>query len=112
MKRTSLMLGVAAIMAVPAMVWAADQYPIQVVPVGKGPYNFPDGYKTPWDKVTIQVAEKLAPNLVTLHGNAGVDSGHPDASGGRVAVLYGPDGVLMVDTENGPVAEKTLKAIR
>src|SRR5262249_13330500 len=34
------------------------------------------------------------------------------ASGGRAMVLFGPDGVLMVDTENRQVAEKTLKAIR
>ena len=112
MKRAWLLAGAAAMGIISAGAWAADKYPIQVVPVGKGPYNFPDGYRTPWDKVTIQVAEKLSPNLVTLHGNAGVDNGHPDASGGRVAVLYGPDGVLMVDTENEPVADKTLKAIR
>ena len=112
MKRTWLMLGVAAMVAVPAMVWAADQYPIQVVPVGKGPYTFPQGYKMPWDKIQIMVTEKLSPNLYILHGTAGLDAGHPDASGGRAAVLFGPDGVLMVDTENGPVAEKTLKAIR
>ncbi|HWY62472.1 MAG TPA: MBL fold metallo-hydrolase [Rhizomicrobium sp.] len=112
MKRTWLLLGAAAVAALSASAWAADKYPIQVVPVGKGPYTFPEGYKTPWDKVQIMVTEKLSPNLYVLHGNAGPDSGHPDASGGRAAVLFGPDGVLMVDTENEPVAEKTLKAIR
>jgi cyclase len=112
MKRAWLLAGIAAMGIISAGAWAADQYPIQVVPVGKGPYNFPAGFRTDWSKVTIQVAEKLSPNLVTLHGNEGVDPGHPDASGGRVAMLYGPDGVLMVDTENGPIAEKTLKAVR
>jgi cyclase len=112
MNHARLLAGIAAVGILSMGAWAAEKYPVQVVPVGKGPYNFPDGYRTPWDKVTIQVAEKLSPNLVTLHGNEGVDNGHPDASGGRVAVLYGPDGVFMVDTENGPVAEKPLKAIR
>jgi cyclase len=94
-------------------VWAQNApYPIIITAPGKGPYTFPDGYKTPWDKVTISVTEKLAPNLFVLHGNAGVDPAHPDASGGRVAVLFGSDGVLMVDTENAQVAEKTLAAIR
>jgi cyclase len=111
MKRAFL-LGFVTLAAV-AGVWAQDaHYPITITPPGKGPYTFPEGYSTPWDKVTITVTEKLAPNLFILHGNAGVDSAHPDASGGRVAVLFGSDGVLMVDTENVQVADKTLAAIR
>lgn len=107
------LLGVAALAVVSGVAWAQHaQYPITITPPGKGPYTFPEGYKTPWDKVTITVTEKLAPNLYILHGNAGVDAAHPDASGGRVAVLFGSDGVLMVDTENAPVADKTLAAIR
>jgi cyclase len=39
-----------------------------------------------------------------LHGSQGLDAAHPDASG--------PDGVLLVDTQNRQVAEKTLRAIR
>jgi len=109
MKRTSLLmtgitrksawlLFAAAILAVtPAMVLAQDKYPIQVVPVGKGPYNFPKGFRTDFSKVDIIVTEKLSPNLYVLHGNAGVDSAHPDASGGRMTVLFGDDGVLLVD---------------
>ena len=112
MKRASL-LGVVALAVVSGAVWAQDaHYPITITPPGKGPYTFPEGYTMPWDKITIQVTEKLSPNLFILHGNAGVDAAHPDASGGRVAVLFGPDGVLMVDSENKPVAEKTLAAIR
>ena len=112
MKRAWLLLGAAVLAAVPAIVWAADTYPIQVVPVGKGPYNFPQGFRTDFSKVKIIVTEKLSPNLVILHGNEGVDSAHPDASGGRMAVLYGPDGVLLVDSENKPVGQKSLDAIR
>ena len=107
------LLSMAALVAVCGAILAEDaKYPIIVTPPGTGPFTFPEGYKTDWSKVTISVTEKLAPNLYILHGNAGVDTAHPDASGGRVAVLFGSDGVLMVDTENAPVAEKTLAAIR
>ena len=58
------------------------------------------------------VTEKISPNLFVLHGSPGLDPAHPDASGGRAMALFGPDGVLLVDTENRQVAEKTLKAIR
>ena len=112
-KRALLLLGVAAMAAVPAMLWAqGTQYPITVIAPGKGPYTFPEGYQTPWDKIEITVTEKMSPNLFVLHGSQGLDPAHPDASGGRAMVLFGPDGVLMVDTENRQVAEKTLKAIR
>jgi glyoxylase-like metal-dependent hydrolase (beta-lactamase superfamily II) len=112
MKRAWLYLGAALLAAAPAIVWAAETYPVQVVPVGKGPYNFPQGYRTDFSKVKIMVTEKLSPNLVILHGNEGVDTAHPDASGGRMAVLYGPDGVFLVDSENKPVGQKSLDAIR
>jgi glyoxylase-like metal-dependent hydrolase (beta-lactamase superfamily II) len=58
------------------------------------------------------VTEKLSPNLFVLHGSQGLDPAHGEASGGRALVLFGPDGILLVDTENRQVAEKTLKAIR
>ena len=54
----------------------------------------------------------MSPNLFVLHGSQGLDPAHPDASGGRAMALFGPDGVLMVDTQNRQVAEKTLKALR
>src|SRR3982750_1202209 len=60
----------------------------------------------------IVVTAKMSPNLFVLHGSQGLDPAHPDASGGRAMALFGPDGVLLVDTENRQVAEKTLKAIR
>src|SRR5262245_31849841 len=114
MKRCALfVLSVAAIAAVPTRVWAQEpRYPITLIAPGKGPYTFPEGYQTPWDKIDIRVTEKMSPNLFVLHGSQGLDAAHPDGSGGRAMVLFGPDGILMVDTQNRQVAEKTLKAIR
>jgi glyoxylase-like metal-dependent hydrolase (beta-lactamase superfamily II) len=112
-KHAFLLLGVAAMAAVPAMVLAQrSDYPITVISPGKGPYTFPDGYQTPWDRIEIMVTEKMSPNLFVLHGSEGLDLAHPDASGGRAMALFGPDGVLMVDSENAQVAEKTLRAVR
>jgi cyclase len=108
-----LLIAVSAITAFSATAWAQEtHYPITIIPPGKGPYTFAEGYQTPWDKIEIMVTEKISPNLFVLHGSQGLDRAHPDASGGRVMVLFGPDGVLLVDTENRQVAEKTLKAIR
>ena len=88
-------------------------YPITVIPPGQRVRSrFPPGYQTPWDKIEIMVTEKMSPNLFVLHGSEGLDPAHPDASGGRAMALFGPDGVLMVDTQNRQVAEKTLKALR
>ena len=114
MKKIGLMLlAICAVTALSASAWAqGSQYPITVIPPGKGPFTFPDGYQTPWDKIEIMVTEKMSPNLFILHGSQGLDLAHPDASGGRVMALFGPDGVLLVDTENRQVAEKTLKTIR
>jgi cyclase len=111
MKRGLILLLTVA--AVSASAWAQESgYPITVVPPGKGPYQFPQGYQTPWDKIQMLVTEKLSPNLYILHGSAGLDPTHPDAAGGRIAVLFGPDGVLMVDTEDPQLAAKTLDTIR
>ena len=111
--RVLSVLSVAAMTGFSALAWAQGaQYPITIIPPGTGPYTFAAGYQTPWDKIEILVTEKISPNLFVLHGSKGLDPAHPDASGGRVMVLFGPDGVLLVDTENRQVAEKTLKAIR
>ena len=111
--RAWLLLALAATTAVPAIVLTQrSEYPITVVARGKGPYTFPDGYQTPWDRIEIMVTEKLSPNLFVLHGSEGLDPAHPDGSGGRALALFGSDGVLMVDSENRQVGEKTLKAIR
>jgi len=111
--RAWLLLGAAAIAIVPALAWAQrPEYPVTIVPPGKGPYTFPEGYQTPWDKIQIMVTAKMSPNLFVLHGSEGLDPAHPDASGGRAMALFGTDGVLLVDTENRQVADKTLQAIR
>ena len=111
--RALVLLGVAALAVVPASVSTQEAgYPIEIIKPGKGTPNFPPGYQTPWDKIQILVTAKMSPNLFILHGSEGLDPAHPDASGGRVMALFGPDGVLMVDTENAPVAEKTLQTIR
>jgi glyoxylase-like metal-dependent hydrolase (beta-lactamase superfamily II) len=105
--------GVAVLALVPASGGAQEGgYPIEVVKPGTGSPTYPPGYQTPWDKIQIMVTSKMSPNLFVLHGSEGLDPAHPDASGGRVMVLFGPDGVLMVDTQNRQVAEKTLQAIR
>jgi cyclase len=112
-KRVFRILGAAAMAGLSAMVSAQGAgYPITVIAPGKGPYTFPEGYQTPWDKIQIMVTEKMSPNLFVLHGSEGLDPAHPDASGGRAMALFGPDGVLLVDSQNRQVAEKTLKAIR
>ncbi len=114
MRQMWLRLGqLAALSVFSTSLWAQTAgYPITVIPPGKGPFEFPQGYQTPWARIQIMVTEKIAPNLYILHGSQGLDPAHPDGSGGRVAVLFGADGVLMVDTENQQVAEKTLTAIR
>jgi cyclase len=113
MKRALLLLTVAAVTSIPVTVWTQDpRYPITLIAPAKGPFTFAEGYQTPWEKIEIRVTEKMSPNLFVLHGSQGLDPAHPDASGGRVMVLFGPDGILMVDTQNRQVAEQTLKAIR
>jgi len=113
MRETRTLICAAAIAAAGAMAWAQGaQYPITLVPPGKGPYTFPEGYQIPWDKIEIMVTAKMSPNLFVLHGSEGLDPAHPDASGGRAMALFGGDGVLLVDTENRQVADKTLKTIR
>ena len=112
-KRMSVVVGAALVLAGAAVgIAQRSEYPITLIPPGQGPFTFPPGYQTPWDKVQIMVTAKMSPNLFVLHGSEGLDPAHPDASGGRAMALFGPDGVLLVDTENRQVAEKTLAAIR
>jgi cyclase len=111
--RALALVALVAVTAGPTVIRAQKPvYPMIVIPTGKGPYSFPDGYQIPWDKIEINVTEKMSANLFVLHGSQGLDPAHPDASGGRALALFGPDGVLLVDTENRQVAEKTLKTIR
>src|SRR5215510_3914416 len=111
--RTSMLVIAVVLLSASPSVWTQDvRYPLTIVAPGKGPFSFPPGYQTPWEKIEIMVTEKMSPNLYVLHGSQGLDTAHPDASGGRAMVLFGPDGILMVDTQNRQVAEKTLTAIR
>ena len=65
------------------------------------------------DYAAIQiVTDKIAPNLYMLSGSAGADQNHQDAAGGRIGVLAGPDGVLMVDSQYGQISEKVLAAVK
>ena len=47
-----------------------------------------------------------------LTGSAGLDPSHEDAAGGRIGVLAGPDGVLMIDSQYSQLADKVLAAVR
>jgi glyoxylase-like metal-dependent hydrolase (beta-lactamase superfamily II) len=58
------------------------------------------------------LTEKVGPNLNLLSGSAGTDPNHEDAAGGRIGVLAGPDGVLMVDSQYAQLTGKVAAAIR
>lgn len=64
-----------------------------------------------YDKTEF-ITNKLSENVYTLTGSPGVDPGHPEGAGGRIGLLVGPDGVLMVDASYAPLADKVLAAIR
>jgi glyoxylase-like metal-dependent hydrolase (beta-lactamase superfamily II) len=53
-----------------------------------------------FSKVEI-VATRLSDNFVALEGQ-----------GGRIGVLYGPDGIFMVDSQFAPLSDKIMAAIR
>jgi len=56
--------------------------------------------------------KKVSSNLYMLSGSPNVDVNHPDAAGGLVGVLAGPDGIFMVDAQYAQVSEKLLAAIK
>jgi cyclase len=64
-----------------------------------------------FSKVEI-ITEKLGPNVYMLTGTAGLDPSHEDAAGGRIGVLAGPDGVLMIDSQYVQLADKILAAVK
>ena len=66
---------------------------------------------TDFGKIEI-LTEKIAPNLYLLSGSAGGDPNHQDAAGGRIGILAGPDGILMVDAQYAQLGGKVLAAIR
>jgi cyclase len=64
-----------------------------------------------FNKVQI-ITEQLGPNVYMLTGSAGLDPSHEDAAGGRIGVLAGPDGILMIDSQYVQLADKVLAAVR
>jgi cyclase len=64
-----------------------------------------------YDKTEF-TAEMVGPNVYVLTGSPGTDPGHPEGAGGRVGLLAGPDGVLMVDASYAPLEDKLTAAIR
>jgi len=106
MNRVGLLLGWLTAMAIiPAIVRAQGQAGAPQGP-GQG-RSFAQ-----WDKIQISVTAKLTPNLYILQGSPDLDTNHPDAAGGRIAVLFGPDGILMVDSQDEELHEKVLETIR
>ena len=54
MRTRAWLLSLVAVTALSAVGWAQKaEYPITVVAPGKGPYTFPAGYQTPWDRIEI-----------------------------------------------------------
>jgi len=64
-----------------------------------------------YDKTEF-VAEKVGPNVYVLTASPGTDPGHPEGAGGKVGLLAGPEGVLMVDASYAPLSDKLTAAIR
>jgi glyoxylase-like metal-dependent hydrolase (beta-lactamase superfamily II) len=64
-----------------------------------------------FNKVEI-ITQQLAPNVYMLTGSSGLDPSHEDAAGGRIGVLAGPDGILMIDAQYAQLSDKVLAAIR
>jgi cyclase len=64
-----------------------------------------------FSKVQI-LTEKLGPNVYMLTGSGGIDPSHDDAAGGRIGVLAGPDGVLMIDSQYAQLTDKVLAAVK
>lgn len=95
--------GIAATLLMPA--------PARAQAPGSTPAVAPRSFAQ-WDKIEITVETKYGNNLAVLHGSPGLDTTHPDAAGGRVMALYGPDGVLMVDSQDPELTQKTIDCIR
>jgi glyoxylase-like metal-dependent hydrolase (beta-lactamase superfamily II) len=58
------------------------------------------------------LTQRIAPNFYALTGSPGTDPGHPEAAGGRIGALVGPDGVLLVDAQYASLTDKVLAAVK
>ena len=107
---SSLLIAAAAAATLGAQ---TPQYPITVIAPAKGPFTFPAGLpdavgQDPDSGEGEDVPESVRPARVR---QASIPRIPTDRAGGRWS-LFGPDGVLLVDTQNRQVAEKTLTTIR
>src|SRR5262249_16280520 len=66
---------------------------------------------TDYSKIEF-TSKKVSPNLYMISGSPNVDVNHPDAAGGLVGILTGPDGIFMVDSQYAQVSEKLHAAIK
>jgi glyoxylase-like metal-dependent hydrolase (beta-lactamase superfamily II) len=64
-----------------------------------------------FSKVEI-ITEQLSPNVYMLTGSSGLDPSHEDAAGGRMGVLAGSEGILLVDSQYVQLTDKVLAAVR
>src|SRR4030095_7970333 len=69
------------------------------------------GQGTDFSKIEF-TSKKIASNLYMISGSPNVDVNHPDAAGGLVGVLVGPDGIFMVDSQYAQVSAQTPAAIK
>jgi cyclase len=69
------------------------------------------GANIDYDKIQI-ISQKLTPNFYTFAGSPNLDPGHPEAAGGRIGVLVGPEGVFLVDATYLPLSDKVAAAIK
>jgi glyoxylase-like metal-dependent hydrolase (beta-lactamase superfamily II) len=99
---------IAALAAVGVHAQGAPVYPY-AASSNAVPFEAPPG--TNFAKIEFKT-EKLAPHFYTLTGSAGADPVHPEAAGGRIGFLEGPDGIVMVDSSYAPVGAKVLAALR
>src|SRR4030095_10185312 len=72
--------------ALPRPAGAASQekgYPITITAAGKGPYPFPQGYQTPWDKIeslrSFDLPRRARPERTATQPTIGLDSSNPGA---------------------------------
>jgi glyoxylase-like metal-dependent hydrolase (beta-lactamase superfamily II) len=66
---------------------------------------------TDYSKIQLRIT-RLAPALFLITGSPNVDVNHPDAAGGAVGVLTGPDGTFLVDSQYAQISDKLLATVK